>query len=125
MQDKWKKHGTSRLLSAYHNSAKGLQSIWHTEAAFRQEVGLAVPMFIAAFFVGRSVTETALLISVCILVLLMEIINSAIEAVVDRVGLEYHELSGRAKDLGSLAVLTSLSLAGLVWVLVIGDRLLS
>ena len=125
MQDKWKKHGTSRLLAAYHNSAKGLRCIWTTEAAFRQEVALAIPMIIAAFFVGRSSTETALLISVCVLVLLVEIINSAIEAVVDRIGLEYHELSGKAKDLGSLAVLISMVLAGLVWALVMLDRLLS
>jgi diacylglycerol kinase (ATP) len=65
------------------------------------------------------------LISVCALVLLAEIINSAIEAVVDRVGLDYHELSGKAKDLGSLAVLLSLTLAAVVWALIIIDRFIS
>ncbi len=125
MQDKWKKHGASRLVSAYKNSAKGLQSLWATEAAFRQEVMLAVPMILAALFVGRSAVEVGLLISVCVLVLLAEIINSAIEAVVDRVGLDYHELSGKAKDLGSLAVLLSLTLAAVVWALIIIDRFIS
>lgn len=122
MQDQWKKHGASRLVSAYKNSAKGLKSIWATEAAFRQEAVLAVPMIFAAFFVGRSAVEVGLLITVCVIVLLAEIINSSIEAVVDRVGLEYHELSGKAKDLGSLAVLTSLGLAIVVWALVLIDR---
>ncbi len=125
MQDKWKKHGARRLVSASKNSAKGLQSLWATEAAFRQEVMLAVPMILAALFVGRSAVEVGLLISVCALVLLTEIINSAIEAVVDRVGLDYHELSGKAKDLGSLAVLLSLTLAAVVWALIIIDRFIS
>ncbi|MCP4790205.1 MAG: diacylglycerol kinase, partial [Gammaproteobacteria bacterium] len=98
---------------------------WATEAAFRQEVMLAVPMILAALFVGRSAVEVGLLISVCALVLLAEIINSAIEAVVDRVGLDYHELSGKAKDLGSLAVLLSLTLAAVVWALIIIDRFIS
>ena len=122
VQNNWKKQGISRLISACHNSAKGLRSIWSSETAFRQEVLLTVPMIIGAFFLGQSVVEIALLISVCVLVLLTEVINTAIEAVVDRISLEHSELSGFAKDLGSLAVLISLSLAGLVWVMVIFDR---
>ena len=122
VQNNWKKQGISRLISACHNSAKGLRSIWSSEAAFRQEVLLTVPMIVGAFFLGQSVVEIALLISVCVLVLLTEVINTAIEAVVDRISLEHSELSGFAKDLGSLAVLISLSLAGLVWGMVIFDR---
>lgn len=122
MQEQWKNHGASRLVSATKNSAKGLRSIWATEAAFRQEAVLCAPMVIAAFFLGRTPAEVAVLIIVCAIVLLAEILNSAIEAVVDRVGLEYHELSGKAKDLGSLAVMLSLALVVIVWGVVIVDR---
>lgn len=122
MQDQWKKHGASRLVSATINSSKGLKSIWATEAAFRQEAVLCLPLVIAAFFLGRTPAEVAVLIIVCAIVLLAEILNSAIEAVVDRVGLEFHELSGKAKDLGSLAVMLSLILTAVVWGVVIIDR---
>ena len=124
MQDQWKKHGASRLVSATINSSKGLKSIWATEAAFRQEAVLCVPLVVAAFFLGRTPAEVAVLIIVCAIVLLAEILNSAIEAVVDRVGLDYHELSGKAKDLGSLAVMLSLVLVVIVWGIVIIDRFL-
>ena len=122
MQDQWKKHGASRLVSATINSSKGLKSIWATEAAFRQEAMLCVPMLIGAFFLGRTPAEVAVLIIVCAIVLLAEILNSAIEAVVDRIGLEYNELSGKAKDLGSLAVMLSLLLVVVVWGIVLVDR---
>ena len=75
-----------------------------------------------ALWLGRSPLEKALLIGVCLLVLVVELLNSAIEAAVDRVGQEHHELSGRAKDLGSAAVFVSLVIAGMVWGTVIYDR---
>ncbi len=122
MSNEWKKSGPSRLVSATKNSAKGLKSIYATEAAFRQELWGCIPLFIAAPWVGETAASVALLWIVTAIILLAEILNSAIEAVVDRVGLEFHDLSGKAKDLGSLAVMLSLVLAAAVWGIVLLDR---
>lgn len=96
-------------------SWKGFKSTWKHEAAFRQEVilfGLLTPF---AFWVGETTSERVILIGVLLIVLVVELLNSAIETVVDRVGSEYHRLSGRAKDQGSAAVFLSFFIAILVW----------
>jgi diacylglycerol kinase (ATP) len=107
--------GWRRIINAIRFSAKGLSAAWKFEAAFRQEFILTLLLIPAAFWLGQSAYERMLLIGTCLLVLLVELINSAIEATVDRIGTEQHELSGRAKDLGSAAVLVSLVIVVLVW----------
>ena len=110
--------GIGRILRAAVYSAQGLASAWKHEAAFRQEVILMIVMSPVAFWLGRSALERTVLIGVFLVVIIVELLNSAIEAVVDRHGKEHHELAGRAKDLGSAAVFVSLVLAFCVWALV-------
>lgn len=114
--------GIDRIIRATRFSSQGLAYAWREEAAFRQEVLLTVALIPAAFWLGRNPTEIAFLIASCLLVLVIELVNSAIEAVVDRFGEEQHVLAGAAKDLGSAAVLISLIFLGVVWVAVIYDR---
>nr|WP_244830398.1 diacylglycerol kinase [Aeromonas sobria] len=103
---------------------KGLKSAWINEAAFRQELMLILLLMPLAFWIGDSLNQILLLITISWLVVIVEILNSAIEAVVDRIGPEHHELSGRAKDLGSAAVFIALALNGLVWGALVGRNLL-
>jgi len=110
-----------RVAHAAGNSFKGLRAAWG-ESAFAQEVVLFFILAPLGFWLGRNGIERALLIGSLVLVLIVELLNSAIEAVVDRVGTERHELSGRAKDLGSAAVLLTLLLVVAVWMLVLLDR---
>ena len=114
--------GLSRLWHATGHSLQGLRAGW-TEKAFRQEVLLATVMVPLAFVVGQTWVEIAMLCAVLALVLVTELLNSAIEAAIDRIGPEWHALSGRAKDLGSAAVLVSLLLCGAVWGAAIFQRL--
>lgn len=108
-------HGLARFIAAARNSRAGLKAAWRLEAAFRQEVLLALVLLPLAVAAPVTHAERALLLLTLGLVLVVEVLNSAIEAVVDRVSLERNELSGRAKDLGSAAVLLALlTLAG-VW----------
>ena len=107
--------GIRRIVSACRYSAQGFAQAWQHEAAFRQELVLAVVMTPVAFWLGRSTVERALLIGVLLLVLIVELLNSAIEAAIDRHGAEHHELSGRAKDFGSAAVFLSLTVVVLAW----------
>ncbi len=116
--------GIRRIIRATRFSAQGFAQAWRHEAAFRQEVTLAVVMTPVAFWLGQTVLERALLIGVLLLVLIVELLNSAIEAAVDRHGDEQHELSGRAKDLGSAAVFVVLVLVGVVWGAVAWQRFL-
>jgi diacylglycerol kinase (ATP) len=116
------KHGIPRLISATGYSLKGLKSAWHREAAFRQEVGLLVVLTPAALWLGQTYTQKALLIFSVLVVLIVEILNSAVESIVDRIGPERHPLSGQAKDLGSAAVFISLVVVVLVWGCIILDR---
>lgn len=109
------KTGLRRIVNATLFSLAGLRTAWRGEAAFRQECLLAVVLVPAAFWLGVTAVERALLIGTCLLVLIVELLNTAIECVVDRVGTEHHELSGRAKDLGSAAVLVSLVLVAVTW----------
>lgn len=107
--------GWGRVIAAAGNSWRGLRACWHNEAAFRQEVVLAIPLLVAAYFLEVTGVERALLVASVLLVLIVELLNSGIEAAIDRIGTDYHALSGLAKDLASAAVSLSLLLAALVW----------
>ncbi len=107
--------GLARLINAWRFSWQGLSAAYQQEAAFRQEVWvllLAVPL---AFLLSEVGLERALLIGSVLLVMVVELLNTALEAVVDRIGHERHELSGRAKDMGSAAVLLAIANALLIW----------
>ena len=108
--------GLTRLVSATRYSLKGLRAAWRHEAAFRQEATLALAFVPLAFFVGESLVHTLVLLVVCALVILAELINTAIETVVDRISQERHPLSGQAKDLGSAIVFVTLMLFLATWV---------
>ena len=114
--------GIARIIRAFGFSMKGLQAAWQHEAAFRQELLLTVVLVPLAFVIAETMLQLALLLSTLFIVLITEIINSAIEAVVDRISSEQHELAGRAKDLGSAAVFLALVMTTVVWGLVIFQR---
>ena len=101
-----------------------MKAAWREESAFRQELVLGILMIPFAFVLAETFVQAALLIGVCLLVLIVELLNSAIEAVVDRVGHEHHDLAGQAKDMGSAAVMLSLILVWVVWLGVAADRFL-
>ncbi|EKO3784716.1 diacylglycerol kinase [Vibrio harveyi] len=109
------KTGIRRILDATGYSLQGLKAAWINEAAFRQELVLTLVLSIAAFSLPVTMLERTMMISSLLLVVIVELINSAIEAVVDRVSDDWHELSGRAKDIGSAAVFVALALALFVW----------
>jgi diacylglycerol kinase (ATP) len=111
--------GFKRLINACFFSAAGFKATWKHEEAFRQEVMLFVVATPLAIWLGETPVEKLLLIGSMVLVLLVELLNSAVEAVVDRVGYEHHELSGRAKDIGSAAVTLSLVWAAVTWALIL------
>ncbi|MGD8566785.1 MAG: diacylglycerol kinase [Gammaproteobacteria bacterium] len=98
---------------------RGLSAAFKNEAAFRQELALAVILAPVALYIGQSNIERTLLIASLLLVLIVELLNSAVEAVVDRISNEHHELSGRAKDIGSAAVFVSLANVVIVWAMII------
>lgn len=106
--------GWRRVIKATGYSLAGLAAGWR-EPAFRQEAILALVLVPAAFWLGQSWTETVLLLTVTLLVLVTELLNTAVESVVDRIGPEWHEQSKRAKDIGSAAVLLTLLLCGGAW----------
>ena len=112
---KRQRRGWRRLWAATGYSIRGLKSAWINETAFRQELLLVILMAPLAFWLGTTQTQRALLILSLLLILITELLNSAIEAVVDRIGTETNELSGRAKNLGSAAVLVALVAAAAVW----------
>ncbi len=114
--------GLKRLINATGYSMKGFKAAWKHEEAFRQEVILATILICSGFWLGETMIQKALLIGTCFIVLITELLNSGIEAVVDRIGSEHHELSGRAKDMGSAAVFVSLSLVVIVWAFIIYER---
>lgn len=107
--------GLDRIVHAAGYSWQGLQSAYRNESAFRQETWLAIIMIPAAFFVGQTWLEVVLLISSVLLVMLVELLNSSIESVVDRISMDFHDLSKRAKDIGSAAVLIALIICGMLW----------
>lgn len=111
--------GFKRVWNATKYSLHGIKAAWQNEAAFRQEVVLLVLFTVLAFWLPVEKVERILLIGSLVIVLIAELLNSAIEAIVDRVGSGFHELSGRAKDIGSAAVFLSLCLAGFVWIYIL------
>jgi diacylglycerol kinase (ATP) len=117
-----KLQGPKRILRAFGSSAKGLIGAYREEAAFRQELGFACIAAPLGIWLGHNGVERALLVAPVVLVLIVELLNSAIEATVDRIGLERHVLAGLAKDIGSAAVLTSFLLVAVVWLLVLTGR---
>lgn len=114
--------GIDRIVRAAGHSWSGLRLAYAGESAFRQEIWLAMPMLPAAFWLGRDWVQVALLAGSVLLVLIVELLNSGIEAVVDRVSYEWHELSKRAKDLGSAAVMLSLILCAGIWAAALWQR---
>ena len=114
-----KPKGLTRILRAAVASCKGLQGAYREEAAFRQELGLSLLVIPLGLWLGRTGVERALLVAPMLLVLIVELLNSAVEATVDRIGLERHVLAGLAKDIGSAAVLMSFVLLGVMWLLVL------
>ena len=114
--------GPKRIINALLFSIQGIKATWKSEAAFREEIILGAFLFPAAFFIGETLTQTAILIIPLFLVLIIELLNTGIEHVVDRVGMERHELSGLAKDAGSAAVFLGNMMVLTTWTLVLLDR---
>ena len=110
------------IKNAFNYTFAGLASAWKNELAFRGEVVVATIMIPLGIWLGRSGVEQALLIASILLILLTELLNSALEAVVDRIGPERHELSKRAKDMGSAAAFISMVTAALVWIIIALDH---
>lgn len=107
--------GLTHLIHSTRYSWKGLKAAFRNEAAFRQEVVIAAVLLPLAWWLADTPVTWLLLVGSLFLVLIVELLNSAVENVVDRIGTEHHELSGRAKDIGSAAVMLSLIMAGLTW----------
>ncbi|EME9802071.1 diacylglycerol kinase [Vibrio sp. 665] len=114
--------GLKRIVKATGYSIQGLKAAFKHEAAIRQELALLSIAVILAWLVDVGMVERILMIGVVVLVLIVELVNSAIEAVVDRIGIERHELSGRAKDIGSAAVMVALAFAGFTWLYILASR---
>ncbi|WP_372658553.1 diacylglycerol kinase [Hydrogenophaga sp.] len=114
--------GISRMLHAFGYSIAGLRAGWG-ETAFRQEALASLVLIPAAFWLGRTWVEVALLTASVILVMVVELLNTGIETAIDRIGPEWHDLSKRAKDMGSAAVLLSLLVWGGVWIAALWNRL--
>ena len=120
--DRYKPRGVTRVLRAVGSSARGLAGAFREEAAFRQELAFAALVIPLGLWLGHSGAERALLIAPMLLILIVELLNSAIEATVDRIGFERHALAGLAKDIGSAAVFMSFVLLTAVWLLVLLGR---
>ncbi|MFD2112170.1 diacylglycerol kinase [Thiorhodococcus fuscus] len=111
--------GWRRVVHAFGYSMKGFKACFELEEAFRQEVFILVPLLPLALWLGETPVERAILVGSLLIVPIVELLNSAIEANVDRIGLERHELSGRAKDIASAAVFSSIALCMLMWALIL------
>ena len=114
--------GLRRMIWATRYSAQGLRKAYITESAFRQEVWLAAVLMPASVLLGRDWTEMALLAGSAMLLLIVELLNSAVEAAVDRISYEHHPLAENAKDFGSAAVMVALLLCGAVWAAALWSR---
>ncbi|MFH0261908.1 diacylglycerol kinase [Vibrio barjaei] len=115
MSEIQKNTGIKRIIYAARYSWLGLIAAWKNEAAFRQEVAALIAAVIIALVIDVSLFQKVALVGSVVFVMIVELMNSAVEAVVDRIGLERHELSGRAKDLGSAAVFLAIGLALMIW----------
>jgi diacylglycerol kinase (ATP) len=113
------RRGLDRIIRAFAHSLAGLGYAWRLESAFRQEIGLALLLAPVVFLLPFTALERALLLFSMIFVLVVELINSSIEAAIDRISLSDHQLSKRAKDLGSAAVLIALLLSALLWLMML------
>jgi len=122
MNERHKPAGFVRLVRSFRFSFQGFVHTWRGEAAFRQELSLAVGVIPLGLILGHSGVERAMLVAPMLLILIVEMLNSAVEAVVDRAGSERHPLAGMAKDMGSAAVMLSFILLGTVWLLVLSDH---
>ena len=111
--------GWRRVVRAFGYSMKGFKVCFELEEAFRQEVFLLIPLIPLGIWLGETPVERAMLVGSLLIVPIVELLNSAIEANVDRVGLERHELSGRAKDIASAAVFSSIAFCLVVWTLIL------
>jgi diacylglycerol kinase (ATP) len=120
--ERYKPRGLVRILRAMGSSAHGLAGAFREEAAFRQELALAALVIPLGLWLGHSGVERALLIAPMLVILIVELLNSAIEATVDRIGFERHALAGLAKDIGSAAVFLSFVLLATLWLLVLLGR---
>ena len=116
--------GLGRMFKATVWSCQGLRAAWLHESSFRLEVYLFIILGPAGWLLGETGVERALLIGSCLLVMAMELMNSSMEAVIERYGAEHHELAGRAKDMGSAAVFVLMMNVILVWALILGPRYL-
>jgi diacylglycerol kinase (ATP) len=116
--------GIRRIILAAGYSMGGLRQAWQHEAAFRQEALGAIVLIPLGLWLGHSPVDRVLLVGSVILVVIVELLNSAVEATVDRVGMDTHELSGRAKDMGSAAVLLALLICGFTWAAILWDRII-
>jgi diacylglycerol kinase (ATP) len=116
--------GIKRVIKATGFSIQGLKAAFKHEAAVRQEFAMLVIATPTALLLDVSTIEQILLIGVFVLIFIVELLNSAIEAIVDRIGPEHHELSGRAKDIGSAAVFVALCFAGFTWLMILGNHYL-
>ena len=117
------KTGVVRIVHAFFNSLAGLQDAWRHESAFRQEILMAVVLVPIACIAPVSPVERALLIGSMLLVIIVELLNTSVEAAIDRISFDHHSLSKRAKDIGSAAVFVSLVLLAVVWALILLPRL--
>lgn len=108
--------GIIRIINAAGYSWLGFKAAYKNEAAFRQELWLVTVLSPIALYLGETLMDKIVLISSLLFILIVELLNSAIEAVVDRIGDEIHDLSGRAKDMGSTAVFISITITTLIWI---------
>lgn len=114
--------GINRIIKATGHSLRGIRDTWKYEAAFRQEIALSVVLLPVSFWLAQSVIEWLLLIMPLFILIIVELLNSAVENTIDRIGPEMHTLSGRAKDIASAAVFFSLALLAIVWAAIAWNR---
>ena len=117
------KTGLIRIVHAFFNSLNGLRDAWTHESAFRQEILLAIVLIPVACLVHVTAVERALLIGAVLLVIIVELLNTSVEAAIDRISFDHHSLSKRAKDIGSAAVFMALVLLAVVWALILPPAL--
>ena len=119
------KTGLIRIVHAFFNSLAGFANAWRHESAFRQEVLLAAILIPIACWAPVAPVERALLVAVVLLVLIVELLNSSVETAIDRISLDHHSLSKRAKDIGSAAVFVALVLCAVVWAMILTPAILA